>query len=498
MKRGERPKPFIMCENNSARGNSLGSQREYYDLYENYPALTGEFIWQFQDHGLYDGKDFLYGGDFGERPYDVVLNGVVFPDNCISAKSLEMKKLYQPVDFMLLGGKITLKNKRQFRTPGQDYDIYYVYVDNGLQQGDWKHMLDKELTLERNHTTVRFSVRQKEATPWAEQGYEVAREEFELDGAAIVEKTPVAPIDKGLKFNVEKHGDGLIASCGDIKVHFRNGQVVDDKGNATFELNVFRTPHGGENDDQERWDKQGLRFLECYNQKTEYKDNGTSVDVFITNLYKSEKGTMSFTTDEKFTIMNNGTIVFRADIDPSEKGSELPRVGYRCVLPGKLENMTWMGRGPHDSYRDRKESAFHGLWKSTVTEQWTPNMLPQETGNKEDVEWLALTDNWGQGLLLVAPGKMAASAGHWDDRKLYTDRYHRLRHPSEVTMEDVVYANLDAYNRPVGCRNDVTDKYKIPADKVHFDLIMKPLAKTLSDEQLLQEARVTLPVTSKE
>ena len=496
VKRGERPKPFIMCENNSARGNSLGSQREYYDLYENYPALTGEFIWQFQDHGLYDGKDFLYGGDFGERPYDVVLNGVVFPDNSISAKSLEMKKVYQPVDFVLNDGKVTLKNKRQFRTPEQDFDIFYVYVDNGLQQGDWKRMPGKELTVDGSHSAVRFSVRQKEATLWAEKGYEVACEEFELRGLHDMTKVPVAPDANDKTMKVEEKDGRITVSCGKTFVFFQNGRLVDEQSNPSFELNVFRTPHGGENNDQERWDKQGLRHLVCYNQKTEYKDNGTSVDVFITNLYKSEKGTMSFTTVEQFTIMNNGTVVFSADIDPSEKGSELPRVGYRTILPGQLENMTWLGRGPHDNYRDRKESAFFGLWKSTVTEQWTPNMLPQETGNKEDVEWLALTGNSGQGILFVAPGTMAASAGHWDDRKLYTDRNHRVRHPSEVKMEDVTYVNLDAYNRPVGCRNDVTDKYKIPADKVHFDLIMKPLTKVFSDEQLMQEASVTMPIDS--
>ena len=497
-KRGEKVKPFIMCENNSARGNSLGSQREYFDLYERYPALTGEFIWQFQDHGLYDGKDFLYGGDFGDRPYDIVLNGVVFPDNSISAKSYEMKKVYQPVDFVMRGGKVTLKNKRQFRLPEQDFDILYAYVDDGVQNGDWKRMPAQELTVDRNHSAIRFSARQKEATLWAEKGYEVACEEFELQGTRNVKKTPVAPVANGLPLSVEKQGDRLVVYLGQFPTTFKNGQIVDGQGKPAFELNVFRTPHGGENNDQERWDKQGLRHVVCYNQKTDYKDNGSSVDVFFTNLYKSEKGTMSFTTDEKFTIMNDGTVIFSADVNPSEKGSELPRVGYRAILPGSLENMTWMGRGPHDSYRDRKESAFFGLWKSTVTEQWTPNMLPQETGNKEDVEWLSLTDDRGQGVLFVAPYTMAASAGHWDDRKLYTDRNNRLRHPSEVQMENVTYVNLDAYNRPVGCRNDVTDKYKIPADKVHFAVIMKVLTQSLSDEQLAQAARITLPVAENE
>ena len=261
VKRGEQPKPFIMCENNSARGNSLGSQREYFDLYENYPALTGEFIWQFQDHGLYDGKDFLYGGDFNERPYDVVLNGVVFPDNSISAKSLEMKKVYQPVDFVMYDGKVTLKNKRQFRTPEQDYDIFYVYVDNGRQQGDWKRMPGRELTVEGSHSAVRFSVRQKEATLWAEKGYEVACEEFELQGSDNVEKKPVAPAADGQPLKVERQDGGLVVYVGQFPtVTFKNGQAVDKQDNPYFELNVFRTPHGGENNDQERWDNCATSF----------------------------------------------------------------------------------------------------------------------------------------------------------------------------------------------------------------------------------------------
>ena len=497
VKRGEKVKPFIMCENNSARGNSLGSQREFYDLYENYPSLAGEFIWQFQDHGLFDGRDFLYGGDFGDKPYDVVINGVVFADNSISAKSLEMKKIYQPVDFLIRDGKVILKNKRQFREPEQDYDIFYAYVDDGVQKRDWISMSGKELTVDNNHSAIRFSVRQKEATPWAEKGYEVACEEFELRGTSGMKKVSVAPASNGLTLIVEKHADRLMVNLGQFSVIFKNGQLVDAQDNPRFELNVFRAPHGGEKFIQESWDKLGLHDIVCHNLKTEYKDNGISVDLFFTNVYKSVNGPMSFTTEEKFTIMNNGTIVFISDIDPSEKGSELPRMGYRAILPGSLEKMNWLGHGPHDNYRDRKESAFFGQWKSTVTEQWTPNMLPQETGNKEDVEWLSLTDDRGQGLLFVAPNKMAASAGHWDDRKLYTNSDHRLGHPSDVIMENVTYANFDVYNRGVGCRNDVTEKYKISADKAHFALIMKVLSENLSDEQLAQEARVTLPVADR-
>ena len=492
-RRGECVKPFIMCENNSARGNSLGSQRESYDLYEHYPSLAGEFIWQFQDHGLFDGTDYLYGGDFGDKPFDVVINGVVFADNSLSAKSLEMKKTYQPVVFEMQDGKVTLRNKRFFRTPEQDYDFFYAYVDDGFQSGDWTEMTSSELTVDDSHSAIRLSARLKEATLWAEKGYEVALEEFLLHSSGTEEKISAAPDADGPKLKVEKKDNRLTVGLGSFLAIFENGQIVDAQGYPLFELNVFRTPHGGEQNISEKWDKLGLRNLECHNEKTSYTDNGTWVDVLITNEYVSRTGRASFTTEEKFTIMNNGIVVFSADIDPGEKGIELPRIGYRAVLPGSLENMDWLGRGPHDNYRDRKESAFFGQWNSTVTGQWTPNMLPQETGNKEDVEWLALTGAGGQGLLFIAPEGMAASAGHWDDRKLYIDRNHRVGHPSEVRMEDVTYVNLDVYNRAVGCRNDVTEKYRILSDKVHFDLIVKPVTRKLSDRQLAEEAKVTMP-----
>ncbi len=504
VKRGEKVKPFIMCENTHAMGNSMGNQREYFDLYERYPCLTGEFIWDFKDQGLFDGKDFLYGGDFGDKPNDrnFCCNGVVFPDNSLSAKSINVKKIYQPVDFVLRDGKVTLKNKRQFSNIETDLDIYYAYFDNGLQQGEWLRLVGKtEMQVDRNHDAIRFSARQREATPWAEKGYEVASEQFQLRQPDLGKMRVVAPAADGQTLRVEQQGDRLVVNVGQFPYTFQNGQLIGREGRPLFGLNAFRAPHDNDKNSSRRWDEQGLRNLVCQNQKTDYKENGTSVDILFTNIYKSDKGSMTFTTVEKFTIMNDGTVVFTSDIDPSEKGSELPRLGYRATLPGQFENMTWLGRGPHDSYRDRMESAFVGLWQSTVTKQWTPHILPQETGNKEDVEWLALTSDQGYGLLFVAPYKMAASAGHWDDRKIYTDRDHRLKHPSEVQMEDVTYVNLDVYNRALGnnsCGRDVIDKYKIPAGKAHFALIVKPLSQSMTKEQLSQMARVTLPAVQNE
>lgn len=51
-KNGQTPKPHIQCESSHAMGNSMGNVRDLFDLYEHYPALTGEFIWDWKDQGL--------------------------------------------------------------------------------------------------------------------------------------------------------------------------------------------------------------------------------------------------------------------------------------------------------------------------------------------------------------------------------------------------------------------------------------------------------------
>ena len=499
-------RPFIMCENTHAMGNSMGNQREYFDLYERYPSLTGEFIWDFKDQGLRVGDDQYYGGDFGDKPNDnnFCCNGVVLADGSWTSKSYNVKKIYQPVDFRLRDGKLSIKNKRQFRTPEQDYEILYAYYDDGIRKTEWNKLSDDEvkkamtdgISIPTNHEAVRFSARQKQPTLWADRGYEVASEQITLHTADRSKLRVIAPVADGENITAEEVSGGLVVRVGRFPITFRNGQIVDRDGQVRFELNAFRAPHDNDKNSSDRWDKQGLRNLVCKNIKQSYEQKTGEVIVHFTNIYQAPGSTFSIQTEETFTILNDGTVAIESDIVPSERGSELPRLGYRAILPEGFEKMRWLGRGPHDSYRDRSESAFVGLWESTVSSQFEKHVLPQETGNKEDVQWLALTGDRGFGILFVAPNKMAASAGHWDDRQLYTDRRNRVRHPSEVKFNRETYVNLDAYNRALGnnsCGRDVIDKYKIPAGPTHFAVIAKVLFEPMSNEQLAEAAKITLP-----
>ena len=245
------------------------------------------------------------------------------------------------------------------------------------------------------------------------------------------------------------------------------------------------------------YDDMGLRNLTLTPGKftATKSDDGQSVSISVTNTYKTSNGT-AFIVQQDFLVLADGAIVVNTSIDPGCKGTELPRLGMRTELVKGMEEMRWLGRGPWDSYRDRKESCHVGLYKSTVSEQWTNFVKPQETGNKEEVRWLALNNENGLGLMFVAPELMAASAGHWRAEDIYNNRNDRKKHPNEVNFCQQTVVNLDVYQRALGnasCGPDVIDKYKIRAQKVNYLFVIVPLGEPMTDSQLAERARVLSP-----
>ena len=60
------------------------------------------------------------------------------------------------------------------------------------------------------------------------------------------------------------------------------------------------------------------------------------------------------------------------------------------TLPNTYTNVAWYGRGPHETYWDRKTSGKFGIHKGLIKDQFHSYPRPQETGNKSDVVWMSL------------------------------------------------------------------------------------------------------------
>lgn len=523
-KKGIKPRPHIQCENTHAMGNSMGNQREYYNLYEHYPALAGEFIWDWKDQGLsipVPGKHnrlyWAYGGDFGDKPNDgnFCTNGVIFPDFTYSAKTINVKKIYQPADFAMndsVNGVFTIKNKMSFENLDKYAISYQIYEDGialskreiadcSIAGGESRQITLGNLVPDNARTdadySVRFSVKQKTATAWAEKGYEVAAEQFTLRKASSRPAYKAMGNDK-IKTATQDNKDITVeganfratfsSATGQIAKYEYKGKLLLD----SLHFNAFRAPTDNDHSHAWVWDNLGLRNLKpqagTWNTKTE-KDG--SITLKITNLYAGS-GPANFSTQMEYRVLADGTVSVSSKIVPWRNGVAVPKIGYRFYMPEGYENFDWYGRGPWDNYRDRKESCFPGLYHSTVSEQWTGFAKPQETGNKEDVRYIALTNNSGNGLMVVNAQEMSATVGHWRAEDIYTDAAHRKLHPYEVPMVKENVVCIDAANRALGnnsCGPDVLPQYELLTQPVVMNFTIIPLEEVNTKEQMVEKGR---------
>jgi hypothetical protein len=156
----------------------------------------------------------------------------------------------------------------------------------------------------------------------------------------------------------------------------------------------------------------------------------------------------------------------------------LPRIGLQMVLADGYDNFSWYGRGPHESYVDRKQGAKVGVYRGTVDEQYVPYVKPQENGNKTDVRWMALTNEAGLGLLVVGESGeedapwLNVSAHHFTTQDL-TDATHTY----ELKRRDKVTLNLDYAQGGLGngsCGPGVLPQYLLMPEEARFTLRLRP------------------------
>ena len=520
-------RPHIQCENSHSMGNSMGNVREMFDLYEQYPCLTGEFIWDFKDQGLLttssDGKEYwAYGGDFGDNPNDgnFCINGLVHPDWSYTAKTYNTKKIYQPLEWAAVSGKtdvFRMKNKLAFLS-STTYDVNYSLLDeegNVLSSGtisdDVAAGQSKNITIDLSSLSalsadkeafIYFCAKQKEATAWADAGYVVAEEKLPVKAAqkpmkdltfATADVLTVEETSSSVKVSGANFTASFSKSKGTLSSYTYDGKTMFRKA---MSLNVFRLPTDNDGSKKSSWDGMGLPTLSSTAKGTGTTVAKASDGKTVTVSMKSTYGTGSNTFDVSldFIVCADGTIMTNSFIRPKNTGAIIPKLGFRLELLKEMEQLCWFGRGPWDSYRDRKEACLPAIYNSTVTDQYEEYILPQEHGTKQEVRWMSVTNTDGLGLLFVAPDQMAASAVHFRPEDNYTNKDTRKKHTYEFVSCTPTVVNLDAATRGLGnnsCGPDVMDKYELKAANTAFRFFIIPLKAGV---KAAEAARIDMPV----
>ena len=204
------------------------------------------------------------------------------------------------------------------------------------------------------------------------------------------------------------------------------------------------------------------------------------------------KGSTRFDVVYTYSIYGSGDVLVDTHVVPSEHLPPLPRVGLQMRLPAGYDQFAWYGRGPHESYSDRKMSADVGVYGGTVDEQYVPYIMPQENGNKTEVRWVALTNPAGHGLFVagVHPEDDApwlnVSAHHFTTQDLA-----EAKHTYELKRRDEITLNLDYAQGGLGngsCGPGVLPQYLLQPQEVRFSLWLRPfMPDTMSPMELSKQ-----------
>ena len=181
-----------------------------------------------------------------------------------------------------------------------------------------------------------------------------------------------------------------------------------------------------------------------------------------------------FECDYVYTIFGNGEAHVETHVLPDVGLPFLPRIGLQIHLPEGFEQLAWYGRGPHETYVDRKEGAQVGIYRGTVDEQFVPYVVPEENGNKTDVRWVTLTNADGLGLHASADRLLEVSTHHFTPENLTA-----AQHPHELVRRPEVILHLDYGQSGLGsasCGPGRLEKYRLRPEEVRYCVRLRPFS----------------------
>ncbi len=465
-------KPMILCEYAHAMENSLGNLDEYIERFEKYPNIAGGFIWDFVDQSIRSQKEdgsihWLYGGDYGEakshRYY--CANGIVAADRSFHPSIFEVKKQYQRIAFSLDkdSQRIVIENKFEF-IDLKDYKVILKATCDGEPVGSQQTYLESlppqrpcnisipdEFLSPSGELILTVSVLTPKDTIWALSGHEIAWEQFVVtpwspkgsdipDGIASIEETPThLTLTSGLNsyswdtetgnLTIIDHGEGNILEA-PLHANFWRASIDNDRDIS----NLFPIMRPFFPDRASRRGTQKIRLKGLIHRVEDHA-------VVVTAKHSSPLFKEGFTLI--FRVSANGTLHIEMEGTPKR---DLMRFGMTFGLQGAFDTFSWYGRGPLESYWDRKKGMKIGRYTLPISELPHLYMRPQENGNRSDIRNCTISGDKRQDITITA----APELFHMGIQPWTLSELEDAEHIYELTYRDSHTCTLDYRQRGVG------------------------------------------------
>lgn len=496
-KEGEKndPRPFFLCEYAHAMGQGPGNLEDYWQLFYEYPRLMGGCVWELVDHGITaeapdgSGDYWAYGGDFGEYPHDgnFCVDALLYPDRTPHTGMIEYAHVLRPARISLADetkGLIEVRNYLDFGNLNQYSCAWQInclgqLIREGKVKLDCKAgeavqvQLDLGTYPAGSVLTLQFAL--KKSQNWAPAGFVAAADQVQLEQgikttSPSIESKPLKLEQSAVQIKVYTGEDVYLFSKAQAGLY----QIVSSGIPmllSPLSLNLFRAPTDNDRGLQaniaKRWIAYGLDKLQARVTEFEAIKKGEEVIVRIISVHAPAVYRPIVKLEQVYHFSPDGSVALDLSYQPYPGQSEelqsmyLPRLGLRFKMPSSFDRLKWHGRGPHESYPDKKTGALLGLYSSSVQDTHEPYIYPQENGSHADSGFVLISDAAGRGLLITGD-KFSFSAHHYSQESLT-----KALHTYDLKPEKLTEVCIDGVMGPLG--SDSCGPEPLEKDRIYLN-----------------------------
>ena len=499
--------PLIQCEYAHAMGNSLGGFKEYWDLVRKYPSYQGGFIWDFVDQALKWPSDksrtgyiYAFGGDFNDidpSGNSFNCNGVIAADRSLHPHAYEVQYQYQNIwtTPAQVPGTVEVYNENFFTDLSAYRLCWSVYADGRAVKSGIVDDVNVQAQERRSVKLFDASALDawKDASDlWVNVSWQLKEATALLDAGAVVAHDQIVLRDldyTAAPAVLNGHGSSVVfdPATGALKSWVVKGKELISKpvmpcfGRALTE-----------NDLGAKYDVKSGAWLYPDFKLVEYKSEA-DVTVAVYELKGLCKLSMTYTLRPDGSLSVNERMY-----DVAVKAPDLLRYGVEFAMPGDFDRIEYLGKGPHETYCDRQSSAWMGIWKQSVAEQYHFGYArPQESGSHTGLKWFRIVNQYGFGFEFSSSVRFSASALEFSreeldltiqnakldpaKKKVSRHSFNAQRHSLELESDGLTHVNVDMLQNGLGCINSwralPRKEYRIKAEERTFDFVITPLVR---------------------
>ena len=505
-------KPFIMCEYCHSMGNGPGDFEDYFELIERYDCICGGFVWEWCDHAVRkgtsrDGKDiYAYGGDHGEYIHDgnFCVDGLIFPDKTPHTALAEYKNVHRPAraaGFDPRTKTVTVKNEMNFTDLKEYLDFSYeLSVDGSVVMAGTADPAGVPSIPPRKTGSISIPIqipatgrvflkliyKLKKADALRGQGHLLGFDEIALPNADPRNNTVLEWKEEACekrRGSREIHvcevqdlliaeGDGFVYTYDLLRGIF--SQITaggQDFLKKPLEFNIWRAPTDNDMYIRAEWEKAGYDRASARALRTEYTLTEEKLEIRSVLSVSAAAVQRMMTLDAVWTVFRSGQIALETRVRRNPEFPELPRFGIRLFLPREMDQVTYCGMGPEESYPDKCRAASHGIYSSSVRALHEDYLMPQENGSHCGCDYVAVYGDTGR---LTAYGETPFSfnASEYSEEELTEKRHNFELIPSGCTVLCLDYRQNGIGSNSCGPRP--MDKYRFTDETFTFRIRLIP------------------------